>query len=195
MVDTEYYLRHWLAPDYVKDTETVFNIVDQYLSQPPKRILDIGCGYANVSNLFQKKYGCELYLLEGDFSNNRPDASRKAKYGPAEDFLFYSPVSKLKEQWDRQGMTYTFVDANNIQIDPDVKFDLVYSWISCGFHYPVATYKDLILKHTDPDAVIIMDFRRKLISHEQQLAGFEVIQRIEGDDVGKKNKLHIRFPR
>lgn len=195
MVDTEYYLRHWLAPDYVKGTENNFHLVDQYLKTPPKRILDIGCGYANVSSLFQQKYGCELYLLDGDFADNNPEATRKAKYGPVEDFLFYSPVSKLKEQWDRQGMTYTFVDANNIHIDPDVKFDVVYSWISCGFHYPVATYKDLILRHTTEDSVIIMDFRRKLVGHEQSLAGFEVVHRLEGDDTSKKNKLHIRFPR
>ena len=195
MVDTEYYLRHWNAPAYVKDTETVFELTDQYLKTPPKRILDIGCGYANVSNLFQKKYGCELYLLDGDFADNNPNADRKAKYGPAEDFLFYSPISKLKEQWDSQGMTYTFVDANNIQIDPDVKFDLVYSWISCGFHYPVNTYKELILKHTTQDAVIIMDFRRKLIAHEQELAGFDVVHRLEGTDISKKNKLHIQFRR
>jgi hypothetical protein len=141
--------------------------------------------------MFQKKYGTELYLLDGDISYNTAHATRAGKYGAAEDFMFYVPTDDLKKEWDRQGMQYTFVDANNIDIPEDVKFDFVCSWISCGFHYPVSTYKKLIQKHTTAQSTIIMDFRRKTLN--EQMKDFDIVQRLNGDVVQKKYKLHIQF--
>jgi hypothetical protein len=141
--------------------------------------------------MFQKKYGTELYLLDGDISGNTTQADRATKYGAAEDFMFYVSTDDLKKEWDRKGMRYTFLDANNTDIPNDVEFDLVYSWISCGFHYPVSTYKTLIQKHTTAQSTIIMDFRR--ISLNEQMKDFDIVQRLDGDTVRKKYKLHIQF--
>lgn len=189
--ETGYYDEIWNDLEYVKGKEQVFRDLDSYLTTPPKRILDIGCGYAHISEMFQKKYGTELYLLDGDVSESPKTANRKAKYGPTEEFVFYVPVSELKQHWDSKGLTYTFVDANKIFIPDDVKFDLVYSWISCGFHYPVSTYKELILKHTTEDSIVIMDFRRKSLG--QQLKDFDIVHRLNGDEIQKKYRLHIKF--
>jgi len=191
MADTAYYLDYWNHPTYVKSKQEVFTMLENYLPSPPKRILDIGCGYAHISEMFQKKYGTELYLLDGDFSENSQQAIRIGKYGSTEDFMFYVSTDDLKKEWDRKGMTYTFLDAKNIKIANDVEFDLVYSWISCGFHYPVSTYKKLIQKHTTAQSTIIMDFRRK--SLDAQMKDFDIVQRLDGDAVQKKYKLHIQF--
>ena len=181
----------WNDPAYVKAKQAVFAMLERYLPSPPKRILDIGCGYAHISDMFQKKYGTELYLLDGDISGNAEQVTRAAKYGAAEDFMFYVSTDDLKKEWDRKDMSYTFLDANNIDIPNDVEFDLVYSWISCGFHYPVSTYKKLIQKHTTAQSTIIMDFRRKTLN--EQMKDFEIVQRLDGDTVQKKYKLHIQF--
>jgi hypothetical protein len=141
--------------------------------------------------MFQKKYGTELYLLDGDISGNPAQADRAAKYGTAEDFMFYVSTDDLKKEWDRKGMRYTFLDAKATDIPNDVKFDLVYSWISCGFHYPVSTYKTLIQKHTTAQSTVIMDFRRKSLN--EQIKDFDIVQRLDGDAVQKKYKLHIQF--
>ena len=191
MTDTAYYLDAWNDPAYVKGEQESFSMLERYLLNPPKRILDIGCGYAHISEMFQKKYGTELYLLDGDFSENSQQANRAAKYGTTEDFMFYVSTDDLKKEWDRKGMTYTFLDAKNIKIASNVEFDLVYSWISCGFHYPVSTYKKLIQKHTTAQSTIIMDFRRK--SLDAQMKDFDIVQRLNGDAVQKKYKLHIQF--
>ena len=166
-------------------------MLERYLPRPPKRILDIGCGYAHISDMFQKKYGTELYLLDGDISYNTAHANRAAKYGATEDFMFYVSTDDLKKEWDRKGMRYTFLDAKATDIPNDVKFDLVYSWISCGFHYPVSTYKTLIQKHTTAQSTVIMDFRRKSLN--EQIKDFDIVQRLDGDAVQKKYKLHIQF--
>ncbi len=190
-VNTEYYKEHWLHEGYIKATEEIFQQVDAYLGRAPKRILDIGCGFANVSNLFQKKYGSELWLLDGDFADNPESADRVNKFGPVDNFQFYTPVSDLKAQWERQAMTYRFVDANNLDIPDDIKFDFVCSWISCGFHYPISVYKDLIKKHTTEESVVIMDFRRKSLGLQQQ--DFEIVKRLDGEDVRKKYRLHVKL--
>ena len=190
-VNSECYKSHWLGETYINATEDIFTQVDAYLGKGPKRILDIGCGFANVSKQFQEKYGSELWLLDGDMATNPETSKRVNKFGSIDDFQFYATVSELKAQWDRQGMRYTFVDANNINIPQDIKFDLVYSWISCGFHYPVSVYKDLVMKHTTEDSVVIMDFRRKSLPLQQQ--DFEIVKRLDGEQVQKKYRLHIKL--
>ena len=189
----DYFVSKWNRDVYAAGKNSVFEVIDQHLSAPPKRILDIGCGFAQVSELFQKKYGTELYLLDGDSDSNSATATRKNKYGSVDNFQFYLPEATLKSHWNDRDMSYTFVDARNPLIDPTVKFDLVYSLLSCGFHYPVLTYRDFIRKHTDQDSIIIMDFRRKIIAREQESAGFNIVHRLEGSDDSKKNKLQIKF--
>jgi SAM-dependent methyltransferase len=187
-MDTLYYAQAWKEQGYVRNKDTLFQLIDNYLETPPKRLLDIGCGYARVSQLFQQKYGTELWLLDGDFSRTET-ISRAAKYGAVEDFKFYVPIHTLKQHWDQQGMRYTFVDANKIDIAADLQFDLVTSWISCGFHYPYQTYHQLILDHTHSDSTVIMDFRRKAVAQQQQ--DFTIVNMLRGDATSKKQTLHL----
>lgn len=186
------YQHTWTKQGYIEGKRLLFERIDAYVNRPVKRILDIGCGFAKTSELFQKKYGCELYLLESDIANS--PGQRIGKWGSAESFQWYLPVERLKQAWNEQGMTYTHVDGANIKVDPDIKFDLVYSWLSCGFHYPVSTYRDFIKRHTTPDSIIIMDFRGNLTSQQQadlDSKDYEVVKIIEASD--KKRTLHIRF--
>lgn len=186
------YQTSWSKPGYIEGKRLLFERIDAYVGRAPKRILDIGCGFAKTSELFQKKYGCELYLLESDIANS--PGSRIGKWGTADTFQWYLPIQRLKQAWDEQGMTYTHVDGANLQVPEDIKFDLVYSWLSCGFHYPVSTYSDFIRRHTTPDSIIIMDFRGNLTSQQradENSSEYEVVKVIEASD--KKRTLHIKF--
>jgi hypothetical protein len=117
------------------------------------------------AQLFQEKHNTSLYLLEGDFEDTKENR-RDVNYGTVESFKFYNKVSDLKEWWDSQKLDYTFVDANNIRLDDSLKFDLIYSSVSCGFHYPASTYKDLISKHSHKNTKIIFDIRKKSEQHD-----------------------------
>jgi SAM-dependent methyltransferase len=186
------YQNSWSKPGYIEGKQKLFERMDAYIGRAPRRILDIGCGFAKTSELFQKKYGSELYLLESDIGNS--PGQRIGKWGTAESFQWYLPIERLKQAWDDQGMTYTLVDGANLQVSADVKFDLVYSWLSCGFHYPVSTYRDFIKQHTTPDSIIIMDFRGNLTSQQRadlESQDYEVVKVVEASD--KKRTLHIRF--
>jgi len=153
----------WFTPEYQQLKKENFEKLDQYLESPPQRILDIGCGLAWESRLFGTKYNSELYLLDGDFDDNPDDGSILVQARYSDDvkrFAFYYKLDFLASELNKLGTTnYKLIDCNAISIDDDVKFDLITSWVSCGFHYPINTYKDLILKHSHDKTIIVMDLR------------------------------------
>ena len=183
------YKRIWLKPSYQSSAYKCFQEIDAYLAKPPTRILDIGCGYAHVSEHFQKKYNCELWLLDGDFEAT-VDRPRKNSWGDVDNMKFYLSVEDLKQYWNSRGMRYTFVDATKCNIDNAVTFDLVYSRLSCGFHYPAKTYKSLVEKHTNKHSVCIFDFRTKALS--VQSVDIEVIHDFKMQS-NKRSRLHFKF--
>jgi len=150
----------WLNNSYhAESKEKIFKKISSYTG-PVETMLDIGCGIARESEHFHKTFGTKIYLLDGDRDNTK-DNPRDANYGGVKDFKFYSKITDLKKTYDERNMEYVFIDANNIQIDKNIKFDLFYSAVSCGFHYPASTYKHLIQKHKHKNSKIIFDIRKK----------------------------------
>ena len=160
----------WSTPEYQAAKKLNFDLLDAELTNPPTSILDIGCGLAWESRMFNNKYGTELWLLDGDTSLNTNTSELVSEDGyhvNPNEFLFYHPMSWLKEQLDaNETKNYNLIDVNNISIPKDKKFDLITSWLSCGFHYPVSTYKDLILQHSHKDTRIFLDIRLHLKTKE-----------------------------
>lgn len=164
----------WKSPAYQDSKLKSFKAIDQCIDFVPKRILDIGCGFAFESELFQKKYNSELWLLDGDFDITR-ERSREISWGNYDTMKFYSKLDTLKESFKSRNLRYNFIDANNITLDKSICFDLVYSNLSCGFHYPIQSYVDLIRSHTNENSTIIMDLRRKTM--DEQVQGiFEILE-------------------
>lgn len=182
------WLEKWSWPSFSDYREKNFETMDSYLGFSPQNILDIGCGLAYESEKFQKKYGTDLYLLDGD-AELTIENYRDINYGPVDNFKFYNTIRDLKESWDHRQLKYNFVDANNIKLSQEIKFDLIYSLLSCGFHYPAITYKDLIEKHSTDKTVIIMDFQKS--SLEGQLTYIDVIDIISENDTALK--IHLKF--
>lgn len=163
MNESRWMTGEWARPEYQQDKKQNFDILTQHLTESPINLLDIGCGLAWESRLIENKYGTNLWLLDGDVTANsdKPSYSSEIKYhNSTEDFLFYHSLDTLDKNLKQLGTkNYTLVDCNNIQIPENIKFDLITSWLSCGFHYPVSTYKDLILKHSHENTKIIVDLR------------------------------------
>lgn len=159
----------WSEIDYQRMKEKNFEILDQYLSAKPKNLLDIGCGLAWESRLFSEKYGTELWLVDGDSEANSDKSSAYdiGYHSSSDNFLFYNKLEILdKKLIELKTQNYHLIDCNNISIAENIKFDLITSWLSCGFHYPINTYRDLILKHSHKDTVIVFDVRLKLKTNE-----------------------------
>jgi SAM-dependent methyltransferase len=150
----------WSNKKYSLYKKYTFDDVDNYINMCPNNILDIGCGLAFESELFQKKYNCDLYLLDGEFSDTK-NRNRHNMFGSADTMKFYSKISDLKHSWNLREMKYTFVDAENISIDVSTKFDVIYSFLSCGFHYPLDSYIETMKKHSHDNTFFIFTIRKE----------------------------------
>jgi len=173
----------WFTELYQQLKKENFEIANSYLTTPPVRILDIGCGLAWESRLFNQAHGSELWLIDGDVKNNDTKSSKavaRAYHADPNEFLYYYPLEKLdKELKKLNTKNYHLIDCNNIQIDEDIKFDLITSWVSCGFHYPANTYRDLILKHSHSGTRIIFDMRSKRKQNNAILEdGVEIVHQL-----------------
>ena len=163
----------WASDWYQKLKEENFRLTDNFLSKPPLKILDIGCGLAWESRMFNEKYGSHMWLIDGDVSDNDkklPSAGEGAYHQTANDFLYYYSLERIDNELKKlRTKNYHLIDCNNINLDSDLKFDLITSWVSCGYHYPANTYKELIEKHSTSDTKIILDIRK----NKQQIVGSE----------------------
>jgi SAM-dependent methyltransferase len=187
--DSAQWDRKWSADKYADKRRANFEIIDAYLDQPVGRLLDIGCGFAYESRWFNEKYGTELWLLDGDSSTNatKPETASYGNWNTdSSELKFYHTFdfldTKLKELGTKN---YHLVDANNINIPDDVKFDVITSWLSCGHHYPVATYIELMKKHSHASTRIVLDIRTKGAAQALiGVDGFEIVNKIS--NYGKK---------
>ena len=190
--------RKWSHERYVTKRRASFEIVDAYLNQPIGRLLDIGCGFAYDSRWFNEKYGTELWLLDGDASTNAAK-SGSASYGnwntDSSELKFYHTFEFLDSKLKKLGTkNYHLIDANNINIPDDVKFDVITSWLSCGHHYPVNTYIELMRKHSHANTRILLDIRCKgTETNFIGVDGFEIVKVISNVGGKKRATVEIRL--
>lgn len=188
----------WTTERYTAKKRANFELVDSYLSQPIGKLLDIGCGFAHESRWFGEKYGTELWLLDGNQKHN-VDKSNTASYGKwnttADDLYFYHTFDFLDAKLQELGTkNYHLVDANNINIDENIKFDVITSWLSCGHHYPVKTYIDLMKKHSHENTRIILDIRCKgTKTNFIGVDGFEVVDVVSHAGGKKRATVEIKL--
>lgn len=184
------WLERWQEPWFDNSRLDNFKSINDYINFQPKNLLDIGCGLAHEAEHFQKEYNSNIYLIDGDVrvtENNNRDIN----YGPVNDFRFYNKIEDLEKSYQERGLKYKFFDCNNINpiYTFDTDFDLIFSNLSCGFHYPASTYKDLILNNSTENTVMIMDFQKKYF--HQQEKDIEIINVVHENDV--VIKLHFKF--
>ena len=190
--------RKWSHERYVAKRRANFETVDRYLNQPVGRLLDIGCGFAYDSRWFNEKYGTELWLLDGDASTNsaKPESASYGNWNTTSSELkFYHTFEFLDAKLKELGtQNYHLVDANNISIPDDVKFDVITSWLSCGHHYPVNTYMELMRRHSHANTRIVLDIRCKgSQTNFIGVDGFEIVNVISNAGGKKRATVEIRL--
>jgi SAM-dependent methyltransferase len=186
----------WNNPEYQGAKKNTFCALDTYLKIPPTTILDIGCGLAWESRMFNEKYKTKLWLIDGDIVNNDSkdsEATDATYHSSSNGFLYYNSLDRLDRELKKLGTTdYTLLDCNNLEI-PDIKFDLITSWLSCGFHYPVSTYAAIIKKHSHKDTRVVFDLRLSIKTKEIILEDcFEVVDIICTTDKGATAEIRLK---
>ncbi len=194
--DPTFWMSGWLSEAHTNWRTVCFNVIDEYLPTPPKTILDIGCGIAFESRLFHKKYDTELWLLDGDVKNNQTQQEKSVGWNEdVKTFRFYSNLEDLKKVFDNDSINnYKLIDANNIDIPAEQKFDLICSYSSCGVHYPLNTYKELILKHSHKDTICIFDLRNRTLQNlKKEINIIKILQNPKPADPMNHIKAHFKF--
>jgi hypothetical protein len=137
-------------------------MLDQHFGVQFAKILDIGAAFGDVTRSVQKLHGSHIWILEGDAKNNAAKTQRrKGKWNDTADtFSYYHSLDQLRKMYKALGAhDFHIVDCDNIDIDADIKFDLICSYLSCGFHYPLSTYYDLIQRHSHSNTKYVFDLR------------------------------------
>lgn len=181
----------WKTTEYQQLKQRDVDIMlNYYRSNPPKNMLEIGCGMAWEAKALNEAYGTRLWFIDGDADSNRKknNSTDTGWAGNIEKFSYYNTLKDLKKLLQQRNVNYEqLIDANNINLG-EQKFDLIYSSLSCGFHYKAACYRKLIEKHSHSDTKVILDIRKRSLSHQPEIELVEII-----DDYDKHLKVRIRF--
>ncbi len=128
----------------------------------PKRLADIGCGYAFFDLFAAQDLGCHLLLIDLESNDRR-------HFGFAEEGSAYSSLSVARNLLKDNGISTRSITTLNPQIKtPETAkpVDLAVSFLSCGFHYPVDLYLPFIEKALTPDGAAIFDLRKNTANEQ-----------------------------
>lgn len=122
----------------------------------PRRVADIGSGYAFVDLLMHRAFDCDVVLIDIEDSDER-------HFGFEDSGAGYSSLKKAREFLKANGVP----DERIITINPRTddlgaagEVDLAMSLISCGFHYPAQTYDKFFHNQVAPTGGIVLDVRK-----------------------------------
>jgi SAM-dependent methyltransferase len=161
-----------------KDYNEIDNVLKKLNKNNINLILDIGCGMAHRSILLSKKYNSELYLIDSDCSNNDNTKTRGNKFDTADNFKAYFHLIDIHNKLKKYNVKYKLYDYNkNIDINNNIKFDIICSFLSCGFHYPFETYNFLYSKYSNKNTLFIFDIRNN--THEDLLSKINILYKIK----------------
>jgi SAM-dependent methyltransferase len=154
-----------------------------YLPKTGKaNILDIGCGIGAIDVLIDEQYPVGLkpffYLHDVD------RVSHNIFYGHREVAAVYNSAAALFQMMAANGVQYySFIDADKKSFVGDVKYDMVISLLSLGYHYPVGTYIYDVKQCLAPGAPFVLDCR-------DGQDGIEVLQKAFGNVkvIARQNK-------
>ncbi len=121
----------------------------------PKRIADIGCGYGLFDLFAAKALKAAVILI--DLENNE-----RRHFGFQSEGAAYSSLAKARKLLEDNGVpSESITTLNPAEIAPETiePVDLVVSFLSCGFHYPVDIYLPFLKKCLVPGGTAIFDLR------------------------------------
>jgi hypothetical protein len=144
---------------YFEDMSMEYESLKRALPPKVSNILDIGCGIAGIDVFLCSHYNkaVNLYLMD------RSELSR-VRYGFDKSHAYYNSLDLTREFLLSNGVPdgrIVTIDIGRDTFPSNVSFDLIFSLISWGFHYPVSTYLDEAHDALAKDGLLILDLRRK----------------------------------
>ncbi|PHQ97903.1 MAG: SAM-dependent methyltransferase [Marinosulfonomonas sp.] len=122
----------------------------------PKKIADIGCGYAFADLFLYHRYKSDIILIDIEESKER-------HFGFADSGSGYASLDKALEFLTKNGVPekkITLINPNKKKVSGIGKVNLAISLASCGFHYPVSTYEEFFNTQIAKDGAVVLDIRK-----------------------------------
>lgn len=121
----------------------------------PKRIADIGCGYAFFVLFAARAFKAESVLID-------LEANERRQFGYKPEGAAYSSLTVARKLLEMNGVPsseITTVNPRDRAPETVEPVDLIVSFLSCGFHYPVDTYLPFLETSLKPGGSAIFDLR------------------------------------
>lgn len=129
----------------------------------PKAVIDIGCGQALPDLLLHYDYDPAITLIDIEHTDNQYHFFSQEGSG-------YASLQVACDMLVENGVPETKVKAVNPRKTPekmvDVTGDMVVSFYSCGFHYPVDDYADLMIQTLGKGGVVVLDLRKRYLKRK-----------------------------
>lgn len=143
-----------IKESYEKDAEMIGCAFGSRAVETNLNVLDIGCGIAGPECFF---IDTNIYLLD------KTTIDEDLHYGYQKSGSFYNSLEIAKQNLIANGIKEDRIflqeAKDNKILFEGVQFDLIFSLISCGFHYPVETYLDQIYERLKDNGALIIDLR------------------------------------
>lgn len=147
------------ANTLIKATHETFSIISPHLPIVCNNYLDIGCGLATVPlliyNYFYEKP--KMFLLDS-FKK-----SEKIYYGYHDLTAFYNDPNMTELLLSDNGVPledFSLIDVDRKKINIEEKMDLITSFWSWGFHYPIEEYITEAWRLLNPEGKLILILRK-----------------------------------
>lgn len=135
------------------------NIEDRLKTLEPNNVLEIGAGIGRASVYLFKYFNwinTNFYLLDGNSGDKQING---VNYESKDSF--YNSIDAAKEFCESNGLFKVwFLNAEKEDWkEVNVKFDLCYSFLAIGFHWPVGLYLNAIYDLLVDNALLIFGIR------------------------------------
>lgn len=138
-------------------------------SNTPLKVMDIGCGMGLYNFLLFKHYSFDanLHVFLLDKTTDQIEDSKNFVAGgwhPVDRFSFYTNLQCasdiLKNNTNLHNNVHPIEPTlSNLEALEDSSFDLVYSLLSYGHHYPVSTYLGHVYRILKSGGYLVLDLR------------------------------------
>jgi hypothetical protein len=164
---------HFSKESYYNLTDDEYKSIQLYIPSLPKKILDLGCGLGRNSVYLNRVYNqpdVQFILADSSIISS----NIKMGWNPGEDW--YNDLQLTIDFCDLNGLTnYKIIDLVNDKLDELKNIDLIYSFMSVGFHYPIEPYLEIFNKVMNKNGMMIFGVRSGMYEKSSILTKFDYV--------------------
>jgi len=159
-----------------KMVEKDYDMIKDFLPKSCNSVLDIGCGLGLIDLAIYNHYGkVNLNLLD---KTQDLDESKPLRGFNGKKYSFYNSLDASRATLEGNGVNPKDISCYEVDSHRELynnKYDVIISLLSCGWHYSIELYVDLIQKCLSPEGVLILDIRSNTDQLEYAKTHFELV--------------------